>query len=64
MRSHWPVIPAMRLLWTIMTPLGRPVEPLVYTTTARSDGLGFTISLPTVGNVVIIMMRNSNLNVL
>lgn len=47
-----------------MTPLGRPVEPLVYTTTARSDGLGFTISLPTVGNVVIIMIRNSNLNVL
>lgn len=50
MRSHWPVIPAMRLLWTIMTPLGRPVEPLVYMTTARSDGWGFTISLCTVGD--------------
>lgn len=50
MRSHWPVIPAMRLLWTIMTPLGRPVEPLVYMTTARSDGWGFTIPLCTVGD--------------
>lgn len=46
MRSHWPVIPAIRLLWAIMTPLGRPVEPLVYITTARSDGWGFNISLP------------------
>lgn len=51
MRSHWPVIPAMRLLWTIMTPLGRPVEPLVYMTTARSDGWGFTISLCTEGDI-------------
>lgn len=50
MRSHWPDIPAMRLLCTIMTPLGRPVEPLVYMTTARSDGWGFTISLCTVGD--------------
>lgn len=47
MRSHWPVIPAIRLLWTIMTPLGLPVEPLVYITTARSEGWGFTIALPT-----------------
>lgn len=47
MRSHWPVIPAIRLLWTIMTPLGLPVEPLVYITTARSEGWGFTITLPT-----------------
>lgn len=47
MRWHWPVIPAMRLLWAIMTPLGRPVEPLVYITTARSDGWGLSISLPT-----------------
>ena len=37
-------MPAMRLLWTIMTPLGLPVEPLVYMMTARSAGLGFTIS--------------------
>lgn len=48
-RSHCPVIPAIRLLWTIMTPLGLPVEPLVYITTARSEGWGFTISLPTAG---------------
>lgn len=48
MRSHWPVIPAIRLLWTIMTPLGLPVEPLVYITTARSDGWGSTITLATV----------------
>ena len=47
MRSHWPVIPAIRLLWTIMTPLGLPVEPLVYITTARSEGCGLTTALPT-----------------
>lgn len=38
--SHCPVMPAMRLLWMIMTPLGWPVEPLVYMTTARSEGVG------------------------
>lgn len=48
MRSHWPVIPAIRLLWTMTTPLGLPVEPLVYITTARSDGRGSTIALATV----------------
>lgn len=46
-RWHWPVIPAIRLLWTIMTPLGLPVEPLVYITTAISEGWGFTMALPT-----------------
>lgn len=64
MRSHWPVIPAMRLLWTIMTPLGRPVEPLVYISTARSDGLGFTISLSTEGNKTIIICYSNLLLVL
>lgn len=49
MRSHWPVIPPIRLLWTIMTPLGLPVEPLVYMTTARSEGWGFTMGLSTEG---------------
>lgn len=49
MRSHCPVIPAIRLLWMIITPLGRPVEPLVYMITARSEGSGLTISLPTAG---------------
>lgn len=52
MRSHCPVIPAIRLLWTIMTPLGLPVEPLVYITTARSAGSGFTIALPTAGQTI------------
>lgn len=32
-----------------MTPLGLPVEPLVYITTARSLDWGFTIGLSTVG---------------
>lgn len=49
MRSHWPVMPAMRLLWMIITPLGLPVEPLVYITTARSDGWGLTNGLLTGG---------------
>jgi len=35
-----PVTPASRLLWEISTPLGIPVEPLVYMMTARSDGCG------------------------
>lgn len=51
MRSHWPVIPAIRLLWTIITPLGLPVEPLVYITIARSRGWGFTISLSTASQI-------------
>lgn len=38
--SHWPVIPAIKLLWCIITPLGRPVEPLVYMTIAMSEGVG------------------------
>lgn len=40
MRSAMPVMPAMMLLWEIMTPLGMPVEPLVYMITAISDGTG------------------------
>lgn len=40
--SHWPAIPPIRLLWMIITPLGLPVEPLVYIITARSEGTGFT----------------------
>lgn len=62
MRSHWPVIPAIKLLWIIMTPLGRPVEPLVYMTTARSDGCGFTSSFPAAKHnrkiIVIIVYSN------
>ncbi len=65
MRSHWPVIPAIRLLWTIMTPLGLPVEPLVYITTAISEGWGFTISLPTArqtnGYCLILYVRGFSL---
>ena len=67
MRSHWPVIPEIRLLWTIMTPLGLPVEPLVYITTARSEGWGFTIALPTARqtinyNIVLYLEYNSSRN--
>jgi len=40
-RSAMPVIPAMMLPWEIMTPLGMPVEPLVYMMTAMSEGSGF-----------------------
>ena len=40
MRSAMPVMLAMMLLWEIITPLGMPVEPLVYMTTAMSDGAG------------------------
>lgn len=40
MRSAMPVTPAMMLLWEIMTPLGMPVEPLVYMMTAMSEGMG------------------------
>src|SRR4029434_6223133 len=36
MLSAMPVMPATRLLWEIMTPLGLPVEPLVYMMTAMS----------------------------
>lgn len=39
-RSAIPVIPAMMLLWEIMTPFGTPVDPLVYMTTAMSEGSG------------------------
>ena len=38
--SAMPVIPAMMLLWEIMTPLGSPVDPLVYMMTAMSEGAG------------------------
>lgn len=67
MRSHWPVIPEIRLLWTIMTPLGLPVEPLVYITTARSEGWGFTIALPTARqtinyNIVLYLQYLSTMN--
>ncbi len=40
MRSAMPVMPAMMLLWEITTPLGMPVDPLVYMITAISDGTG------------------------
>lgn len=40
MRSAMPVMPAMMLLWEIITPLGMPVEPLVYMMTAMSEGRG------------------------
>lgn len=39
-RSAIPVMPAMMLLWDIMTPFGIPVDPLVYMTTAMSEGRG------------------------
>ncbi len=39
-RSAIPVMPAMMLLWEIMTPLGMPVDPLVYMMTAMSEGSG------------------------
>lgn len=39
-RSAMPVMPAMMLPWEIMTPLGIPVEPLVYMMTAMSEGSG------------------------
>lgn len=38
--SAIPVIPAMMLLWEIMTPFGSPVDPLVYMITAISRGIG------------------------
>lgn len=38
--SAMPVIPAMMLPWEIMTPLGMPVEPLVYMMTAMSEACG------------------------
>lgn len=39
-RSAMPVTPAMMLPWEIMTPLGMPVEPLVYMMTAMSEDSG------------------------
>lgn len=39
-RSAMPVMPAMMLPWEIITPLGMPVEPLVYMMTAMSEGSG------------------------
>lgn len=38
--SHCPVIPAIKFLCIIITPLGLPVEPLVYITKAKSVGTG------------------------
>lgn len=61
MRSHCPDIPAIRLLWTIMTPLGLPVEPLVYITIARSEGWGFTIGLPTAMQTQLLCCSPMNL---
>lgn len=46
-RSAMPVIPAMMLPWEIMTPLGMPVEPLVYMMTAMSEGAGCLRSIAT-----------------
>lgn len=39
-RSEIPVMPAIRLLWEMMTPFGMPVDPLVYMMTATSEGNG------------------------
>lgn len=39
-RSEIPVMPAIRLLWEMMTPLGMPVDPLVYMMRATSEGNG------------------------
>lgn len=39
-RSEIPVMPAIRLLWEMVTPFGMPVEPLVYMMTAMSEGSG------------------------
>lgn len=39
-RSEIPVMPAIRLLWEMMTPFGMPVDPLVYMMTAMSEGNG------------------------
>ena len=39
-RSAMPVMPAMMFPWEIMTPLGMPVEPLVYMMTAMSEDSG------------------------
>lgn len=39
-RSHCPVIPAIKFLCIIITPLGLPVDPLVYITKAISVGTG------------------------
>lgn len=47
-RSAMPEIPAMMLPWEIMTPLGMPVEPLVYMMTAMSEGSGCFRSTATV----------------
>lgn len=47
-RSAMPVMPAMMLPWEIMTPLGMPVEPLVYMMTAMSEGPGCLRSTATV----------------
>lgn len=46
--SAMPVIPAIMLLWEIMTPFGTPVEPLVYMITATSDAHGGRLCLDTV----------------
>lgn len=48
-RSEIPVMPARMLPWEIMTPLGRPVDPLVYMITAMSAGSGCFRSRAAVG---------------
>lgn len=45
--SAMPVMPAMTLLWEIMTPFGTPVDPLVYMMTAMSEDSGFLRSTAT-----------------
>lgn len=43
--SAIPVIPAIMLQWEIITPLGIPVDPLVYMITAISEGTGLACCL-------------------
>ena len=43
--AHCPPMLAIRLLWVNMTPLGKPVEPLVYMITAKSSGIGRWVSM-------------------
>lgn len=53
-RSSMPPSPAMMLLWEIMTPLGRLVEPLVYIMAAMSEGPGCLWSHVTVDRVILV----------
>lgn len=54
-RSAMPLIPAMMLLWEIMTPLGMLVEPLVYIMAAMSEGPGCLWSHVTVDRMILVV---------